>query len=80
MTITFCAVCQQQHKSERIFVKLHLIDFDRTADQVLNGENNKRMANNNDNDRLLLLLNFNYNLMKLADRVVAKLIKANKII
>ncbi len=62
MIITFCAVCQQQHKSERIFVRLHLIDFDVC---------NKRMANNSDNDRLLLL-NFNYNLLKLADREVAK--------
>jgi len=81
MTISFCVVSQQQQpKSERIFVKLNLIDFDRTAAQVLNGENNKRMANNSENDRLLLLLNFNYNLMKLADRELSKLIRANKII
>ena len=81
MIISFCVVSQQQQtKSERIFVKLNLIDFDRTAAQVLNGENNKRMANNSENDRLLLLLNFNYNLMKLADRELSKLIRANKII
>ena len=74
LILTFVATCVIGQESDLLFVvKLHLIDFDRTAAQVINGENNKRMANKQP------LLIFSYNLMKLADREVLKLVEIDKI-
>jgi len=73
LIISFIITCVIGQERDLLFVKLHLIDFDRTAAQVINGENNKRMANKQP------LLIFSYNLMKLADREVLKMVKIDKI-
>ena len=56
---------------QRVFIHLNLVDFDRTAAQVLNGENSRRVLTGSSNNTL----KFSYNLMKLADREVKKVAK-----
>lgn len=59
--------------AEMVFIKLDLKDFDRTAAQVLNGENSRRSDKQP-------LLTFSYNLMSLADREIKKMIKADSVL
>ncbi len=54
---------------QRVFIHLNLVDFDRTAAQILNGENSRRVLTGSSNNTL----KFSYNLIKLADREVKKL-------
>lgn len=61
-------------RTEVVFIKLKLNDFDRTAEQVVNGENTRRSQINK------TLLTFNYNLMKLADRELKRMQRANSIL